>query len=162
MRIKAEDAIYNVQRKLLSDCSPYLARLCEGHDGKNLKGGLIETQGERKDLILLLLICVYRKPNFDSGDNLRDLIDLWCLAERLEIPELQNDLLLAHKFSFRNDFPEGFPLSEIDLVYKKTKRGSKLRLYALSNWRRYVPAPEFRDLQFSLPKEFIRICAMSF
>ncbi|PLB45788.1 hypothetical protein P170DRAFT_428975 [Aspergillus steynii IBT 23096] len=144
---------------LLRDCSSLFDRLCGERAGETPTDEPIELKDTEPDLFRRMLLWVYRgeltPPIYPFPGDGEFLVDLWALAERLEIPNLQNRAFQALKAEIENRSPRSVTSEMIRHVYHKTGKGSSLRIYTVGAWRLYTPRRQLRRDQDILPREFI-------
>ena len=122
-----------IHKEFLCHYSPYFDAAFNGNfqEGANLTLDLEDTSPNTFDIFLDWLYTQKVPSDLEKGENgpdvLRQLVDLWLLADRLLIPKLQNEALVAleqtrialhvrPKYSFNH-------------VYENTVEGSPLRRY---------------------------------
>ncbi|KAL3492452.1 hypothetical protein BJX62DRAFT_236271 [Aspergillus germanicus] len=160
INVGPDETPFDVHLELLCDSSPYFNNLYGDRTDSAISEVPITLPDVDPDVFAEAISWMYRgKLSSDLSTRDRGMafcFELWVLAEKFEIPALQNQAIGICKARIDNSAATSLPSTQtIEYVYSNTKPGSPPRRLLLDVWSRRGTTPKFSDRKTGLPRAFI-------
>ncbi|OGM44047.1 hypothetical protein ABOM_007797 [Aspergillus bombycis] len=165
INVGVDDTPFDVHLELLCDHSPYFDELYEDRTVKPLTDFTISFPDDDPDVFSLLIGWMYRGEIAETSSAPRTslylLFELWVLAEKFKMVDLQNNVISLCKTRIDDKRGTIFGDHTIDYVYNRTLPKSPLRLLLIDTWVQYATKSRFLGRE-NLPREFLEelCCAL--
>lgn len=158
-------ANFEVCKTLLCARSPYLAAALEGVLPEVDGAYHLEIEDTTAKIFRLVAHWIFKPAIFEKEHNLpcfADLVDLWLLAEKLMVSDLQNAAMRGMGVQSHRTF--ALPLEALERAYRNAVKDSFLRLYLAEEFAYRVvwksqsyPHGLFADMGKAFQKSIITI-----
>jgi hypothetical protein len=148
---------FDVHVELLCDCSPYFDHLFRDRAVKSITDQPIRFQDESPDVFAELISWMYLgevSVDLPSQPHIL-LFQLWVLAGKFEISELQNSVISLFKEIITDEPGTILGNDTIDYVYAHTQPMSPPRLLVVDIWVRIATRLRFLAHRERFPRPFL-------
>jgi hypothetical protein len=161
INVGSEETPFDVHLELLCDCSPYFDRLFKDRTVKSLTENPIRFPDDNPDVFSELISWMYlgKFSNDLSYHTGLFFCQLWVLAGKLEMLELQNSVILLLMKGINEKADSVVDIDMLNYIYTNTLLGSPLRLLVVDTWAQRAQFLKDREI---LPRTFLEdlCCAL--
>ncbi|KAL2827661.1 hypothetical protein BJY01DRAFT_229022 [Aspergillus pseudoustus] len=159
LNVGADQTPFDVHVELLCDKSPFFNNLYSDRTDSTIPEVPISLPDVDPDVFAEIISWMYRSQLNDEltyQGRINFLLELWVLAEKFEIPALQNQAITFCKARTENSPSTALPnMQAIEYVYTKTKPVSPLRRFLVDVWIWRATAVKFAKRKEELPRAFV-------
>ncbi|KAL5341992.1 hypothetical protein BJX70DRAFT_357511 [Aspergillus crustosus] len=160
INVGPDETPFDVHLELLCDSSPYFNTLYKDRTDSAISDVPITLPDADPDVFAEAISWMYRGQlsadlaTRDCGMNF--CFELWVLAEKFEMPSLQNQAVGIYKMRVDNSPLTSLPSTQtIEYVYSHTKPASPPRHLLVDVWLRRGTLPKFSDRKTGIPRAFL-------
>ncbi|KAL3472853.1 hypothetical protein BJX99DRAFT_234761 [Aspergillus californicus] len=159
INVGAAETPFDVHVELICDKSPFFNNLYRNRTDSTTLEVPISLPDADPDVFAEIVSWMYQGQLHDEltyKGRLSFLLELWVLAEKFEIPDLQNQAITFCKARVENSAYTALPnIQTIEYVYTKTKPVSPLRRFLVDIWIWRGTAETFAKRKDALPRAFV-------